>query len=108
MHQPSLPPTLCPACGCRDIFVRKDFPQKLGLAIVVVAGITFIVLASSRTHFYVGAIVLLVAAIIDAVIYAFVGEVMVCYHCRAELRDRPIDPNVGPFDLSTAEKYRTR
>ena len=23
----------CPTCGCRDLFVRKDFPQRLGVAI---------------------------------------------------------------------------
>src|ERR1700733_5025585 len=96
----------CPACGCRDLFVRKDFPQKLGLAIVVVAGGTFIALAASRASFYLGAIVLLAAVVLDAIIYLFVGQVIVCSRCRAEIRDRPIDPALGGFDLSTAEKYR--
>src|SRR4051812_40672409 len=97
----------CPKCGCRDLFVRKDFPQKVGLAIVLIAGIAFIALASSRTHFYLGVFVLLAAAVIDAIIYFFVGQVIVCYRCRTEIRDRAIDPSIGSFDLSTAEKYRT-
>ena len=29
----------CPKCGCRDLFIRKNFPQKLGLSFVVVAAI---------------------------------------------------------------------
>ncbi|CAN5499631.1 hypothetical protein BH09PLA1_BH09PLA1_35720 [soil metagenome] len=86
--------------------MRKDFPQKLGLAIVVVAGVTFLILAARRSGFYVGAIVLIVAAIVDAIIYAIVGKVTVCYRCRGEFRDVPINPAHQAFELSTAEKYR--
>lgn len=103
---PLKPPINCPACGCRDLFVRKDFPQKVGLAIVLIAGVAFIALAAARTYFYLGALVLLGAVLVDAIIYLFVGQVIVCYRCRAEIRDRPIDPSIGAFDLSTAEKYR--
>jgi hypothetical protein len=96
----------CPKCGCADLFVRKDFPQKLGLAVVVIAALSFLILAASRSSFYLGAIVLIVAAAVDAVIYLFVGPVTVCYRCRAEFRDAPINPQHGPFELSVAEKYR--
>jgi len=98
----------CPDCGCADLFVRKDFPQKLGLLIVSIAGITFLALAASRTHFYLGAIVLLVAAAIDALLYAFVPKITVCYRCRAEFRDRPINPQHHGFELAIGEKYRHR
>ena len=96
----------CPNCGCSDLFVRKDFPQKLGLVIVILAAVSFLVLAASRASFYLGAIVLVVAAFIDAVIYLFVGRVTVCYRCRAEFRDVPINPEHEAFELSVAEKYR--
>jgi ABC-type dipeptide/oligopeptide/nickel transport system permease component len=96
----------CPKCGCRDLFVRKDFPQRLGLAIVFVAGIAFLVLAARRNQFYLGAIVLIVALLIDALGYFLVGLVTVCYRCRGEFRDVPINPAHGPFELSIAEKYR--
>ena len=95
----------CPACGCRDLFVRKDFPQKFGLSIVVIAGVTFLVLAARRSNFYLGAIVLIIALLLDAAIYFFVGRVTVCYKCRAEHRG-PINPKHEPFELSIAEKYR--
>jgi hypothetical protein len=95
----------CPKCGCRDLFVRKDFPQKIGLSIVVVAGVAFLALAARRDNFYLGAIVLIIALVIDAMIYFFVGRVTVCYKCRAEYRG-PINPAHAPFELSVAEKHR--
>ena len=98
----------CPACGCSDLFIRKDFPQKLGLSIVVAAGVAFLVLASSRQRFYLGALVLLVAVVIDAALFWFVPKITVCYRCRAEFRDRPINPKHDGFELAIGEKYRQR
>ena len=102
------PLTTCPRCGCREFFIRKDFPQKLGLAIVVVAGVAFLVLASSRQHFYLGALVLLAAAALDFALYAFVPKITVCYRCRTEFRDVPLNPEHGGYELAIGEKYRTR
>ena len=90
------------------MFIRKDFPQKLGLMIVVVAGLTFLLLAASRRWFYLGVIVLVVAALIDAVMYAFVPKITVCYKCRSEFRDLPLNPAHEGFELAIAEKYRTK
>ena len=98
----------CPECGCRDLFVRKDFPQKLGLAIVVVAAVAFLWLASSRQRFYLGVIVLLVAVVVDAALYWFVPRITVCYKCRGEFRGAPVNPQHEGFDLAVAEKYRRR
>jgi hypothetical protein len=97
----------CPACGCRDLFIRKDFPQKLGLGIVVAAGLSFLILAASRRGFALGAMILLGAVVIDLVLYALVGKVTVCYRCRREFRDAPINPEHEGFELATAEKYRS-
>ena|SRR5688572_31748265 len=96
----------CPTCDCADLFVRKDFPQKLGLAIVVVAAVAFVALASRPRYFYLGALVLAAAAVLDAAIYLFVGRVTVCYRCRAEFRDVPVNPHHEGFELAVAEKYR--
>ena len=98
--------SVCPNCGCRDLFVRKDFPQKIGLGIVVVAGLSFLVLAARPATFYLGVWVLVAAAVIDAAMYFFVPKVTVCYRCRAEFRGRPLNPRHGPFELAVAEKYR--
>ena len=98
--------TACPNCGCTDLFVRKDFPQKIGLTIVVLAAVAFLVLAASRGSFYLGAIVLVVAAGVDTVLYALVPRITVCYRCRAEFRDVPINPKHEGFELAIGEKYR--
>src|SRR5689334_10290817 len=93
-----VPLETCPACGCGDLFVRKDFPQKLGLGLVIVAGIAFIVLAARPATFWIGAWVLVGAAVIDAILYAMVGRVTVCYRCRAEFRDVPVNPSHHGFE----------
>ena len=100
--------TQCPKCGCRDLFIRKDFPQKLGLSVVIIAGVAFLVLASSRGHFYLGVYVLLAAAIIDAALYAFVPKITVCYRCRGEFRDVPVNPEHEGYELAVGEKYRVQ
>src|SRR5437763_4140111 len=96
----------CPKCGCRDLFIRKAFPQKLGLAIVIVAGVAFVILAAWRAYFYVGALVLIAAAFIDSVLYWIVPKLTVCYRCRAEFRDVPVNPRHHGFELAVGEKYR--
>jgi hypothetical protein len=88
------------------MFIRKDFPQRFGLGVVVVAGVAFLYLASSRSRFYLGAAVLLAAALIDAVLYWLVGSVTVCYRCRHEFRGRPLNPTHEGFELAVGEKYR--
>ena len=101
------PLTSCPACGCRDLFVRKDFPQKLGLGIVVLAGGGFLVLAARPATFYLGVWVLVAATAVDALLYLFVRRVTVCYQCRRTFRGVPLNPQHGGFELAVAEKYRS-
>ena len=96
----------CPQCGCRDLFIRKDFPQRLGLSIVVIAGVSFLVLAAFPRFFYVGCAILLAAVLIDFVLYFFVRKITVCYRCRSEFPNEPVNPTHGGFELAIAEKYR--
>ena len=107
-HMAAEPLTTCPECGCRDLFIRKDFPQKTGLLVIVVAGLAFLVFAARRGTFYLGVWVLLSAAAVDALLYVFVPRVTVCYRCRAEFRGVPLNPAHGQFELAVAEKYRGR
>ena len=102
------PLEVCPHCGSRDLFVRKDFPQKLGLAIVIVAGVAFLALAARPTTFRWGVWVLVAAVIVDAILYFFVPRVTTCYRCRADFRDVPVNPKHGAFELAVGEKYRSR
>jgi hypothetical protein len=100
------PLSICPACGCRDLFIRKDFPQKLGLAVVILAGVLFLILAARPATFFIGVWVLVVSVLVDGVLFFFVPKITVCYRCRAEFRGRPLNPAHGPFELAVAEKYR--
>jgi len=86
----------CPKCECKDFYVEKAFPKKIGLTIIAVA----VVLSFWTYH-----ISLIVAAIIDALIYKFVGNQMVCYRCRTIYKDRAIPSTLKPFDRHTAELY---
>lgn len=104
---PEYPIDACPKCACRELFIRKDFPQKTGLIVVVVAAIAFLVFAARRGTFYLGILVLLFAVVVDAVLYLLVPKVTVCYRCRSEFRGVPLNPQHGPFELAVAEKYRS-
>ncbi|HEY1628650.1 MAG TPA: hypothetical protein VGF52_02260 [Tepidisphaeraceae bacterium] len=95
----------CPRCGCDEMFVRKDFPQKLGLTLVILAAVAFLILAAWRETFWIGATILAIAAAIDALLYALVAKITVCYRCGGEFPG-PINPKHGGYDLSTGEKYR--
>lgn len=93
----------CPCCGGAEFFLRKDFPQKLGLAIVIVAALISMVLYARHTLAAFG--VLAGVVVLDAMIYLLVRWVTVCYRCRAEFRGAAYNPRHSGFDLATAEKY---
>ncbi|MBL1215992.1 MAG: hypothetical protein D8M59_00685 [Planctomycetes bacterium] len=96
----------CPVCGCRDLFRRKDAPQRLGLILVVLAAASSIVLfALDQVAWSI--LVLLGMVIVDFAIGRFMGQCLVCYRCRSEFRETPVDPVVHePWDLAIGEKYR--
>jgi hypothetical protein len=97
----------CPLCATDDLYVQKDFPQGLGLAIVV-AG--FVV---STVFWYldrpVPALgVLLVSALVDMALYYLVPDVTICYRCLSQYRGDRSNPGgrYRPFDLAVGERYR--
>lgn len=95
----------CPACGCRELFARKDFPQVTGFIIVVLAALIALGLFGAR-QVLAGWIVLAAMVVVDAAIYLFAGRCLVCYRCRSEFRDLPIRRDHPGWDLSIGEKYR--
>ena len=95
----------CPACGCRELFVRKDFPQVTGFVIVLVAAAAAMALFGMEQ--VIAAVSVLAAVVlIDAVIFFFTGKCLVCYRCRSEFRDLPIRPRHPGWELAVGEKYR--
>jgi len=95
----------CVVCGCRELFIRKDFPQRLGVAIVVVGFIgSSIALAF---HFrYLSYAILFATALIDLVLYFTVKNMLQCYRCQAIYRGQTGLEAFEPFNLETHEKFR--
>jgi hypothetical protein len=95
----------CVVCGCREIFKRYDFPQRLGLGLVIASVILCVVLLiKGQVLWAMG--VLLAAVVLDRIVYVFTKECLVCYRCRSEFRDLTIDESHDPWDLAIGEKYR--
>jgi hypothetical protein len=97
----------CPWCLTTDLYVQKDFPQGLGLFIVVVG------FAISTVFWYyempISAYMVLVASMaLDLVMYYTVPEVTICYRCLCQLRGVGVNDTgrFKPFDLSIGERYR--
>ena len=65
----------CVVCRSSDLFIRKDFPQRLGLALVVVG-----FLASTVAWYYYQILIafgiLFATAAIDVVLYLLMGEAL--------------------------------
>ena len=90
----------CPACLGEQLYVQRDFNQRAGLAIVIVGGAL-----APFTPYYAS---LFVAAAIDAVLYALLPEIAVCYRCHAHFRGFARNPKHEAFDLHVAEQYGTK
>lgn len=93
----------CAVCGGAELFIRKDFPQALGLLIVVVFGAAAIYYF--RTSVLMAWSILAAAILLDLMIYLFLNKVTTCYACRAEYRRCHLNPAHEGFDLAASEKY---
>ena len=98
-------PEKCLVCGCGDLWRQKDFPQRLGVAMVV-AGVIASTWANAQYQPVWAMGVLLLFALLDMLLYAWMPDVLVCYRCHARYRD-PEPGQVYPaFQLETSERYR--
>ncbi len=85
----------CLHCSHPELYTRKRFPKKLGLAIVILAA----VLAPFTNY-----ISLLVAGAIDFVFYRVAREEVACYACGAVHRGFRAEPRHPAFDRTIAER----
>ena len=95
----------CLACPSTDLYVRKDFPQKLGVGIVVLGFAASCVAWAYHQVFWTFAI-LFATALLDVVLYALFGNALTCYRCGATYRDVEGLDEHNPFDLEVHEKHR--
>lgn len=97
----------CPCCGAAELYVRKDFPQGLGL-LIVIAGCVI----STALWYYerptAALLVLLAWALADMALYFRVPDVTICYRCQSQLRGPGSNPGgrLETFDLAIGERYR--
>lgn len=87
----------CVACAHPELYTQKDFPRALGVAVVVVAAI----LAPFTAY-----LSLVAAAVVDAALFRFAPDVVVCYLCASEHRGFSNDPRHPAFDREIEERLR--
>lgn len=95
----------CLVCPGTDLFVRKDFPQRLGVGIVVL-GFAASCVAWNYHWIYTTFGILFATAAIDVVLYTLVGNALICYRCGAQYRHVAGLEAHAPFSLETHERYR--
>lgn len=93
----------CLVCPSTELFVRKDFPQRLGVAIVVVGFVASCITWAWQMLIPTFAI-LFATALIDVVLYLVMPECLTCYRCASRYRGAA-GPH-GGFDLETHERHR--
>ena len=97
----------CPLCATEDLYLQKDFPQGMGLAIVILG---FVI--STIFWYYdrpVPALgILLISALADMALFYLVPDVTICYRCLSQYRGVGSHPSgrFRPFDLAVGERYR--
>lgn len=87
----------CLACGHPELYTQRDFPRALGIAVVVLAA------ALAPFTWYLS---LVVAAVLDALLYLVAGSVVACYACGARHRGFAAEPRHPRYDLGIAERLR--
>jgi hypothetical protein len=94
----------CLVCPSTDLFLRKDFPQRLGVGIVTI-GILASCVTWAMSEITATFAILFATAIIDVVLYLVVPDALMCYRCGAMYR-QAAGSGHGPFNLETHERYR--
>jgi len=87
----------CPLCGAAHLYQRKDFNQKLGVALIVIG-----VLLAYFTY----GLSLLVVTLIDFFLFKKIKEVGICYQCGAQFRNSPLIHSLDAFNLQLFDYYK--
>lgn len=97
----------CPWCATEDIYVQKDFPQALGLLIVVIGFAISTVFWFYEMPLWTYAI-LMASALVDMFLYYRVPNVSICYRCLSQFRGDGSNASgrFRHFDLVVGERYR--
>ena len=96
--------TRCLVCGNSELFIRKDFSQRLGLLIIFI-GFTASSIAWFNYWTYTTYLILFGTALLDLVLYSLVGNLLQCYRCHSQSRGLATE-NHQHFDLEVHERHR--
>jgi hypothetical protein len=95
----------CIVCPSTELYIRKDFSQRLGVGMVVLGAV-----ASSIAWYYHQVLatfaILFTAAGVDFILYLVTGNLLQCYRCHAEYRGVAGVDQYAPFSLETHERFR--
>jgi uncharacterized protein (DUF983 family) len=89
----------CGICGCTELYRQKDFNTKLGMWIVVLIVVLALIFNQYLFQILVG------GAVVDGILYFALGDIVICYQCRAIYRGLPIAAKVKGFDLKIHDQY---
>jgi len=95
----------CLVCPSTDLFVRKDFPQRLGVVLVTI-GLVASSVAWAYSQLYLTFAILFGTALIDVALYLVVPNALMCYRCGAMYRGAADIDAHGSFNLETHERHR--
>jgi hypothetical protein len=95
----------CLVCPSTDLFVRKDFPQRLGVALVTI-GLVASCVAWAYSQLYLTFAILFGTALVDVALYLVVPNALMCYRCGAIYRGAADIDAHGSFNLETHERHR--
>ncbi len=95
----------CLVCPSTDLFVRKDFPQRIGVGLVIL-GIVGSSVAWGYSLPVLTFAILFDTALADVVLYLIVPDALMCYRCGAQYRLAPGTERHGAFNLETHERHR--
>jgi hypothetical protein len=87
----------CGICGCRDLYIQKDFSRKVGCAIALIGA----ALAP-----FTKLISLFVCALIDLILYKVLPVITICYRCKGIYRGFPNNSDHEGFNLGINDRYR--
>jgi hypothetical protein len=95
----------CLVCPSSELYARKDFPQRLGLALVI-GGFIGSSIAWANYQVLWSFAILFGTALVDLALYLVMGESLTCYRCHAQYRGFEEIERHGGFDLETHERHR--
>lgn len=95
----------CPACGCKHLYVQRDFNRALGVGIVAGAALIGAIWSGFQGTMYPLLGMLAVSTLFDAIVYSKLPPVVVCYRCLTAYRGVEPGEGIVDYDQAIADGY---